>query len=353
MSSTTHQRIEGLDVARFLAVAGMATIHFVAVLSPNAEPSFFSWFVDRLAGRPATVFLLLAGIGVSLQVRPESQDLKKRFLKRGIFFLVFGFANLAIWPGDILRVYGIAYLVAALLLAWKGRQLLTAAASIVSVFVIAIFTIDFETNWDFKKLEYENLWTFQGAILNLFYNGFRAVFPWLAIFIVGIVMGRSDLTDRSNQRRLFVTGISLWVCTELISRFLVLWTTNHGVFDEETSKALLGTDSLPPMPLFLLSSLGLGMCVIMLSIWAQELPSLKRFLTPFAQTGRLAFTWYLLHIIVVLTAGYATSFEGTVPIAQSLLASLLFAISMVAVSNIYLARFRLGPLEALMRLLTK
>ena len=39
--------------------------------------------------------------------------MRKTLTNRGLFLLVVGFVNLLIWPGDILRVYGVSLLIAA------------------------------------------------------------------------------------------------------------------------------------------------------------------------------------------------------------------------------------------------
>jgi len=104
--SMTHSagRLIGIDVARSLAIGGMALVHFVMVLSAaNMDESVFTWLFNRLSGRPATVFMILAGIGVSLRfVNVTDEETKTKRLRglwmRGWFFLAVGFLNLALWP---------------------------------------------------------------------------------------------------------------------------------------------------------------------------------------------------------------------------------------------------------------
>ena len=57
-------RLEGLDLARFLAFAGMVLVNFDIVLrQPNlSEP----WLIDLAQGRAAALFVVLAGIGFAL-----------------------------------------------------------------------------------------------------------------------------------------------------------------------------------------------------------------------------------------------------------------------------------------------
>lgn len=61
-------------MARSIAIGGMALVHFVMVLSANQmDSSVLSWLFERLSGRPAMVFMILAGIGVSLRFRMRKQ----------------------------------------------------------------------------------------------------------------------------------------------------------------------------------------------------------------------------------------------------------------------------------------
>ncbi len=84
--SKTNSRLLGLDLARGLAVIGMVLVNFVYVfshdlvvtleidpnsmsmLSPLAQGIVGSILVG-MAGRAAAVFLVLFGIGISLQIR--------------------------------------------------------------------------------------------------------------------------------------------------------------------------------------------------------------------------------------------------------------------------------------------
>src|SRR5262249_13673643 len=64
------ERITGFDLARSLALLGMIVIHFT--LFPAKDrlgDSFLAAVVHGLDGRPATLFVILAGIGITLMSR--------------------------------------------------------------------------------------------------------------------------------------------------------------------------------------------------------------------------------------------------------------------------------------------
>ena len=62
-------RIEGFDVARAVAIVGMVVIHFTEALSYETMPARLQELVGLLDGRAAALFVILAGIGVTLMTR--------------------------------------------------------------------------------------------------------------------------------------------------------------------------------------------------------------------------------------------------------------------------------------------
>lgn len=348
-------RLLGMDVARAIAIGGMALVHFAMGLSSHMmDGSTWEWFFNRLAGRPATVFMVLSGIGISLRfvnktdVRERSL-IRKGLVRRGCFFLVAGFLNLVLWPGDILRVYGIAYLFAAIFAFTDSKRLLAYSVAVVAFFTSLFFFVDFATNWDFETLEYANLWTFQGGMMNLIYNGFRAVLPWIGIMFFGMWIGRFDLRSSKVRRALMACGLIAWVSAETLS-FLVVKAALPFVSldDAEAIVAIFGTESLPPMPLFLASSTGLAIfvitgCIHLCESWRSE------WWMPLANSGQLAFTWYIAHIFLVIAAVVAIDMQGNVSLPAAYLVSGGFFVVMCLVSYFYRKRYRHGPLEWALR----
>src|SRR5262245_18623590 len=62
-------RVEGFDVARAVAIVGMVIVHFTSVLSYETTPPRLLELLGLLDGRAAALFVLLAGIGVTLMTR--------------------------------------------------------------------------------------------------------------------------------------------------------------------------------------------------------------------------------------------------------------------------------------------
>lgn len=176
MEMTPHTRITGYDLARALAIWGMVTVHFWIVLAyRRTDPHWLAWCLNMLDGRAAALFVILAGIGISLLtksartgtagssddsanaagrwtdsgVRPTAA-LRRLLWRRGLFLLVAGFLNLVIWRGDILRVYGVSLCIAVYLIDVSDRRLLATASFFVLGFVALVVVSDYGAEWNWE-----------------------------------------------------------------------------------------------------------------------------------------------------------------------------------------------------------
>ncbi|HEY7155482.1 MAG TPA: DUF418 domain-containing protein [Gemmataceae bacterium] len=352
------ERIAGYDIARSFALLGMIVVHFSLVMA--ADRSGPSWLVSILGfldGRAAATFVILAGVGVTLRSQRAATsadaqaiaEVRRTLIRRGLFLLVAGFINLRIWPGDILRVYGVSLLLAARLVSASNRRLLFGAFAYALGFVILFALFDFEKNWDWDTLTYRRLWTPSGLFRNLFYDGFRSVVPWTGFVFFGMWLGRLDLRNAAVNNRVLLGAIGMALLAEGTSWLSVsyLLAHPHGM-DAETIKALVGTESMPPLPLFLLASGGTAVAVIALSVrMAARWPSpLWR---PLIDTGQMALTWYFAHIVLGLGTVAALGLVATQSLARAAGYGVFFFALAVLLSWLWKKIFRHGPLEWIMR----
>lgn len=128
-------RLLGLDVARGLAILGMAGAHI-------GETEAFDWmdpatWTDLVHGRSSILFAVLAGVSIALMtgrsVLPDRERLpgiRLNLVGRGAVIFVIGLAlemlNTPI--AVILTLYGLLYVAIIPFLRWRVWQLLTAAA---------------------------------------------------------------------------------------------------------------------------------------------------------------------------------------------------------------------------------
>jgi uncharacterized protein len=148
----------------------------------------------------------------------------------------------------------------------------------------------------------------------------------------------------------FVRLLSQGLVAEAASRLLVAYfhAHPHGL-DAETIEDLFGTESMPPLPLFLMSSGGAAVAIIALSVRAALAWPKALWFGPLVAMGQMALTWYFAHIIIGLGTvdGLGLSTSQSLPVSEAC-GALFFAVA-VFLSWLWKRRFRHGPLEWVMR----
>jgi uncharacterized membrane protein YeiB len=338
---------------------GMIVLHFSLVAAADrTAPVWLASILSFLDGRAAATFVVLAGVGITLMSRRAAHsgdvaalsEVRQTLVYRGVFLLVVGFINLTIWPGDILRVYGVSLILASRLLLASSRRLLSLAAAFAIVFMVLALAGDFEKNWDWGTLTYRNLWTPAGVFRNLFYDGFRSVLPWTGFVLFGMWLGRLDLADSRIGLRVMLASVAVAVSAEVASMLLVSYFVAHPVegLDAATVKALFGTESMPALPLFLLAAGGtaasvIALCVRVSTTWP------GRAWRPLVATGQMALTWYFAHIVVGLGTLVGLGIVGAESLPMAAGYGVLFFAGAVLASTAWKSYCRHGPLEWLMR----
>jgi uncharacterized protein len=347
----TPRRDEGIDVTRSIAILGMFVIHAVLVLAtgyPRSGPmAFVLWLCD---GRAAATFVTLAGFGVArLASKTPSASVGATLRRRALILWGMGVLNLIIWPGDILRVYGVALLLAPFMLRWSIRARLALAVALVLLFTFGMVVFDWTKHWDLATLTYVGVWTPAGFVRNLFFDGFRPVVPWLSFFLVGTVIAEWDLHRVAIQRRLVGFGLAATLTALGVSLSLdrVLVRTAPQI-DALTREGLVGTTSLPPLPLFMLSAMGttsllLGAVLLLVRV------APRRMVDALAATGRRALTWYLLHVMVLVSL-YATPTRNALSAEAAVLVGVALFVVAVTWSGTHDAT--VGLFERIMRRLS-
>jgi uncharacterized protein len=352
------QRIFGYDVARAVAILGMVIVHFSLVMSADqTSPAWLATVNGFLDGRAAATFMVLAGIGITLMTRraAESGDTaavtkaRMTLVRRGLFLLVLGFINLTMWPGDILRVYGVSMFVASRMFMATNRNLLVWASFFVLAFVVVFAMVDFEQNWNWETLEYRGLWTPVGVVRNLIYDGFRSVLPWTGFILFGMWLGRVDLRNRQVNNRTLFAAVVITVAAELVSWLCLRYTGGHpDIMSRDEAMALFGTQSMPALPIFMLAAGGTAVAVIAFCVRIVGDP--PRFIwQPLIATGQMALTWYFAHIVLGLGTVVSLGLESTASLEVAAATGLAFFVGAAVISWGWKSLFQHGPLEWVMR----
>ena len=358
-NADARRRILGYDLARALAFFGMVVVNFKLVMgASDAGPVWLVWAARLLEGRAAATFVVLAGVGVSLlsaKARREGDlqalaGARRRLLSRAAFLFVVGLLYTPIWPPDILHFYGLYLAAAAFLLNASNRRLVGLALGLPWVFFGLLLSADYEREWDWDLLTYEGLWTPEGFIRHLFFNGFHPVLPWLSFLLVGMILGRMDIRDPANRKRVFLFGVAATVIAEGLSFFLVrLLSIGASTVEQAEIVAVFGTGMMPPVPLYMLAGTGVACAVIAASAEAGLRYAEAPWLRPLLATGEMALTLYVAHVVVGMgTLELFGRLENqTLPFALACAA--LFGVASMLFATLWRRRFSRGPLEILLR----
>lgn len=353
-ASPRPARAPGPDVARCLAILSMVYVNFEVVLAGGSDhPAWLRTLASAFEGNASALFVMLAGMGLVLLGR------RATILKRALLLLVLGYLWQVLWPGDILHYYAYYLAVGALLLAWRAWALWLLAAVCTGVWVVLFRTYDYGVGWDWMSLSHPQFWTADGQLRNLVFNGWHPLFPWLAFLLTGMALAKWGFSTTRQRRTVLALSAVLYAAALGLSQHLGALPDERPVLQQflrwyGAPDAFWGTDSIPPGPLYVLSAGAVAAFVIALCIELTALPAVARGTRWLARCGQLALTCYLVHVLflyfVVMPAVDAlASSGGPSPLEMAAGAALLFGVLSVAFANLWLKRFRRGPLEWVLR----
>ncbi|MCG7492977.1 DUF418 domain-containing protein [Thalassobius sp. Cn5-15] len=328
-------RLDGLDIARFLAFVGMVLVNFRIAAEVTSAGDVSSTIIDLLEGRAAALFVVLAGIGLGL-----SRAGATLVSRRALFLIILGMINVTIFDADILHYYGTYFLCVLPLLAAPARTLWAAAVIVTLIAYGGLIFGHYDAGWDWATLVYADFWTAKGYLRHTFYNGWHPVLPWVSFLLIGMALSRLDLASPAVRLRMALYGTL--ACT--LGLIPAMLTTDPTLIE------LLRTAPIPPTPFYILSATGSACMAIAACLWAG--PALMR--NPVTQTlslaGRQSLTLYLAHILIGMGTMEACGLlNGSLSNSAVLLISLSFCTACLIYANLWQHVAKRGPLEALMR----
>lgn len=346
-------RITGYDIARGFAILGMVIVNFKVVLSSHSSGQFYD-FLSLIDGRASALFVVLAGVGLHFLYRGMGEDIKacrKVLYKRALLLFLLGILILPVWPADILHFYGVYFFLGALFLALDTKNLLRYAVFFIGVFPLLFFALDYNKGWDWPTLTYEGVFSADGMIRHLFFNGFHPVIPWAAFLLAGLWLGRQDLTQPLLRIRLAVRALVIFILAESSAIIAQGFLISEGA-EAEQAAFLASRAILPPQPFYMLSA---GATAFIFIIFCCGLPVLwQRILAPFQSIGRMALSIYMAHIFLGLGILEGLGFleKDTHPAITPFIASIVFITLSMVFAFVWFRYRRAGPLEYLMRRLS-
>jgi uncharacterized membrane protein YeiB len=313
----------------------------VAHLASRAEP--IDWtvpatWVGVADGRPSTLFAVVAGISVALvtaRARRSPADVPRARASsavRGAVVGAFGLLLVALPSGVaiILPVYGLLFLLVALMVTWPVRRVvalsivLAVAAPLVHAATVGLLA-PVDTGPDLPG-------RFAGVLLQ---------FPpvsYAAYLAFGLAIGRGDLRSPRSHRLLLAGGTAAATLAYLAGGLLAPEGVATGVAAVLFSPAAYGNSWVD-----VVGTTGVAVALVAASLLvADRVPSIAR---PLAVVGAMPLTAYTLHVVVLVVVLATTPGSWITPaVAGATLAATLVGTWLFA--SLWSRRHPRGPLEA-------
>ena len=389
-------RITGLDAARAVAILGMIATHVFPLL--QADPSGAltpTWVGVSLTGVSSALFVVLAGVGLTLLTKNATDIWASRvqLALRAIVLLVIGLllglagSSVAI----ILVHYGVLFLLAMWFINLSKRALTITAISwvILAPLVHGVLTrfmqvqaggaTAYAENWRlwnsptlFDVLQQPGL-----TLWDIIFTGYYPVISFLGYILIGMAIGRTNLTKLSTGLSLLACGAGCYLAFRGVGRWLLTEPSFAARISHTTA---VPVDQLPAMastgagintdlvmgapqwfglaiphsgaPLDIYSTTGAAIGIIGLFLVLTRSGLLRKVLFPLSATGMVALTAYVVHVLI--TAAWPTNWSQTMQADNPLwsdawiMLGVHWGIVVVIGVVVYFAGVR-GPLEAMLR----
>lgn len=200
-------RIVALDIARGIAVLGMAAAHTVELSGELrwADPSTWG---ELVSGRSSILFAFLAGISIALMTGrarvPAQEELGRMRLSlfaRGlvIFVIGLGLELLGSSVAVILTFYGAVYAVSVVFIGMRVRSVVIWAAALTIAGPVAVAGIQVLAGSAY------------GSGMSFVFDGTYSIVVWCALMIAGLAFGRLDVTRKKTAALGLALGVLLSV----------------------------------------------------------------------------------------------------------------------------------------------
>ncbi|MDP3463086.1 MAG: DUF418 domain-containing protein [Bacteroidales bacterium] len=394
---SSSQRIELLDLLRGFALFGILMVNMSIFCNPHTimfgnfsiwqdpESKAATWFIRFFfEGKFYVLFSLLFGMGFQLflQKIDESREVLPLYRRRLMILLLFGALHVVfLWFGDILVWYALFGFVMTWFRKKSNRTLLTWSLVFMFIPVVAMsilmllmemarnipeaaenmatsmaaqqqamkdltsqaYTVyangSFAEQIRFRLTEYANL---LGGIIFFYPNT-------LAMFLLGMIfMRKGMLTQPALHKSFFKKLLTYTLPVGLAGAYIL------ASYSPQISQSDPGWLNVLVMFSHTQGGTALALSYLALIVMCSQANRFGWLRQKLASTGRMALTNYLMQSIIVTTLcfSYGLGLYGKVSPLQGIFISLTIYIIQLFLSDLWLKRFRYGPMEWLWRSLT-
>ena len=390
--SSPAERIQVLDVLRGFALFGILIINAMSILAVKGSTPAFTVdipFLDRLLqdlilvfveSKFFTLFSLLFGIGFAIQIQSAERQGTKflpRISRRMLGLLIFGVLHiLLLWDGDILVIYAIT---GSILIAFRKtafsrlKKWVISLLAIPGTLVLLVFiytlaarlisagsTTFAESDQSLAK-EFANTDATQALLQISFVESigerirtygelspllFSRIPTVLAMFLIGLYLGRSNFIRQLPEKIEILKIVRFWGLTVGFALMLLIVAGTKFLPTVSALVAIIEDQYLAGPILCLGYAAALTLAFV-------NNPR-RRVFDYFSRVGRMALTNYLTQSLVLTFLSYGWGLGLALKLNGFEVLGIcvgLFAMQ-IAISDLWLRKFRYGPLEWAWRCIT-
>ncbi len=372
-----QERIATLDILRGISLLGILLVNMYAFYLPMPYIDLASWFTtpsDMVWQQNLDIyvqssfyplFAMLFGYGLAMQWQ-KAQSREQNFygtgLRRLVVLFMFGFVHaVLIWWGDILMTYAFCGVFLLLLLRLHPIWLLSIGIIINGFMHVFMLFIVGYINFNSQIDTYLNITAVEKAItaygagnwLDAFMQRLSdlseqagvgmwiaSLFTILPYMLIGAAASKWRLVERAKELKW------LWLALAVVGLVMGIFVKSIPVLNTRTYlleyiKVYMGGPIL---------SVGyIGLIVLLCMI-----PLVPKMLSPFAKIGRMSLTMYILQSIIGTCLFYQFGFGwyGKVSVATGVLIAISIIVVQMVLAEVWLSKWKQGPLEAIWRKLT-
>ncbi|WP_175988345.1 DUF418 domain-containing protein [Bacillus sp. Marseille-Q1617] len=373
------ERIVSLDVIRGMSLLGIFIINMISFHSPFLYMDPYSWWktpsdtalypwIDVLVQASFyPLFAMMFGYGLSIQ--------QERADKKGMPFYTFGIRRMLIllcigsvhafliWSGDILMNYAVFGMLLLVFMRMSGKHLLMLGSLLLLLpqlfFSILLVLMTFSD--PAGVAHYTNIAAVQDSVAAYASGSFTDIIQqrfsdWytvnspgnllflilsiLPVMMIGAGAGKLNLLEKvgANKRKWMLLGAGLLITSVAIKMLPILIESNaaYSYIQDYLGGPFLSVSYAVILALLL------------------ENKKMKKWTKPLASAGRMSLTNYLMQSVIgtLIFYSYGFGLYGEVTLTTgTYLAIGIFVIQML-LSEIWLSKFRYGPVEKLWRVLS-
>ena len=374
-----NERIATIDIIRGFSLLGILLVNMFGFYLPQPHIFLDNWFTEAIdiiwhqnldiyiQSSFYPLFSMLFGYGLAMQYMKAQRtglNVYTFIPKRLAILFAIGMAHaLLLWWGDIIATYAFCGFFLLLFLRYKSMILFVIAIILngsFHLFYVGILSLSGLLN-EVTEQQAVDIQSIQDAITAYATGGYvdaliqrlsdlavqmnpimwiAALFTILPYMLIGAAAAKWRLIERAKELK------GLWITFAILATAL-------GLFIKSAPYIFTNTYLLGYLKVYVggpILSVGYAAIIIVLCF----VPVMTKWLSPIAKMGRMSMTMYILQTIICTTLFYNYGFGlyGKIDVPTGVYMALGIFVIQVIIAEIWLSKFKQGPLEAAVKKLT-